>query len=270
MQITLTATHGSHVGPQVELSPGQVVGVGRDPAAAELSVPGDPFLSRRHFEVGCGERECLLRNLGRNGVTVSGRPIQEGSLGDADVIAAGQSFFIVKVLAGPLVEVLRGQAAPLYALMDAARSPDVLNALAAAGLPSVSLYDGEHARSMAWVAPYLVTLPKAATYLPWLATVGWGKSWGTYCTSQLPPDRLRAHFRRFLLVRDEQDGREMCFRFYDPRVMRTFLPATTPREAAAFFAGVSSFLVEGEDPGTLLRFTLNGQEVVQESVAVTA
>jgi len=182
MRISLTASYGSRTGPQAELSPGEVMGVGRDPAAAQLALEEDEFLSRRHFEVGCGDRDCRVRNLGRNGIMVNGRPVQEGRLGDADVIAAGQSFFTVKVLAGPLVEVLRGQAAPLYALMDAARSPDVLSALAASGLLYVSLYEGEKGQALAGVAPYLVTLAKDSAYLAQLTASSWGRSWG--CTAR--------------------------------------------------------------------------------------
>ena len=51
---------------------------------------------------------------------------------------------------------------------------------------------------------------------------------------------LRAHFRKFLRVKDMK-GRNLYFRFYDPRVMAAFLPRCLPNELPEFFGPVKTF-----------------------------
>ena len=48
----------------------------------------------------------------------------------------------------------------------------------------------------------------------------------------------------------------MLFRYYDPRVLRKFLPTCTPEQIAAFFGPADSVLIENEDGTELLRFRL--------------
>lgn len=59
--------------------------------------------------------------------------------------------------------------------------------------------------------------------------------------------------RQFLFVKDE-DGKELYFRFYDPRILRLYLPTCTKTETAAFFGPVLRFLIESEDARSLLVF----------------
>lgn len=54
---------------------------------------------------------------------------------------------------------------------------------------------------------------------------------------------LRRHFRRFLRVTDEQ-GQPLMFRYYDPRVLRVYLPTCTAEELALVFGPVSAYLIE--------------------------
>lgn len=268
MRVTLTATYGSSIGPELEIGPGQVGSVGSDPQLATLAVVQDNALFGLQFYVGCGKAECRIKNVVPNGTLVNGQPVQEGVLGDDALIQAGRSFFSVRVDEGPLLGILEGQALPLFAILDAARSADVIPLLASSGQPYDSLYEGEQGAALANVAPYLVAIARDAGFLPRLLTLGWGKSWGVYFTSRIAMPDLRNHLRRFLLVKDEAD-RPLCFRFYDPRVLRVFLPACTPAEAGDFFGPVRSFLVEDEDPGTLLRFTLGGAGMRRDAVQVT-
>ena len=71
-------------------------------------------------------------------------------------------------------------------------------------------------------------------------------------TQQLPA--VRRHLRRFLLVRDEA-GNELFFRYYDPRVLRVYLPTCNSRELAIFFGPVARFCLEGEVATTLIEFS---------------
>jgi len=59
--------------------------------------------------------------------------------------------------------------------------------------------------------------------------------------------------REFLRVRDES-GKRLIFRYYDPRVLRVYLPTCWPAELDTFFGPISAFITEGEDPGEILEF----------------
>ena len=47
----------------------------------------------------------------------------------------------------------------------------------------------------------------------------------------------------------------MLFRFYDPRVLRDFLPQCSPEEVTNFFGPVTQFLMADASGQKLLRFT---------------
>jgi hypothetical protein len=81
----------------------------------------------------------------------------------------------------------------------------------------------------------------------------WGKSAGIVLGSTRPIAELRAHFKRLLTVETEA-GDTAYFRFYDPRVMRVFLPSCMPAQARRFFGPVAWFLVEGKAGGSPIHF----------------
>jgi hypothetical protein len=164
---------------------------------------------------------------------------------------------------------LRRTADPLYALLDAARDPGVLTVLAGSKQEYQSLYEGSEGERLAQFAPYLVRVSQPA-FLESLVRQGWGKSWGLYLTCTKPLGEVRKHFRHFLLVRLEGEEEPVYFRFYDPRTLRVFLPTCTPQETQEFFGPVGSFLMEGKEPGKLLRFVATPQGAKQETVTVSA
>ena len=75
---------------------------------------------------------------------------------------------------------------------------------------------------------------------------------------------MLASQRHFLMI--ELEGEEVYFRFYDPRVLRGFLPNCTPGEIREFFGPIREFLMEAADPGTMLHFTPHGPGVAQTAV----
>ena len=64
---------------------------------------------------------------------------------------------------------------------------------------------------------------------------------------------LRGHFRDLLQVQDEQ-GRNLWFRFYDPRVLRVYLPTCNVEEKRMMFGPILLYLVEDEHSTTFLHF----------------
>lgn len=154
---------------------------------------------------------------------------------------------------------LRGRG-PLYAVLDAARSPAVLARIESSGEVFESLYAGRRREQLASVAPYLVQLAPSGPLLATLAREGWGRSWGFVVAAPVPFAELRRHLRRFLTVETEE-GEALSFRFYDPRVLRPFLASATDGERRAFFGPASAFFVEDRAVDTLLCFERAGHAI---------
>jgi len=167
----------------------------------------------------------------------------------------------------PLYSTIREGPGRLFVLLDAARSERILEILTQSGERFQSLYEGEKGRELALVAPYLLELPDESSLFSQLVEEGWGQSWGIFIRADCAFDELRKHFRHFLLVKLE-DGPDVYFRFYDPRVLRTYLPTCTIGETKQFFGPVFSYLMEAEDAGTLLRFEPGGSTDYPEEIPV--
>ena len=104
------------------------------------------------------------------------------------------------------------------------------------------------------VAPYLVKVEMDSRLLAWMLDEGWGKSWGIFISTTLELEELFEHLRKFLKVK-EPEGEELFFRFYDPRVLRIFLPSCNFQEIMQFFGSVGSYMAESEDGEKLLEFS---------------
>ena len=107
---------------------------------------------------------------------------------------------------------------------------------------------------MATVAPYLVKLEPKEPFTDWLLNEGWGVHWGIFLRSPTVLRALLDHFRSFHTI-ELPDQRTVLFRYYDPRVLRTFLPVCNAAELTTFFGPVQTFIVEGEASDAGIRFT---------------
>ncbi|WP_158502295.1 DUF4123 domain-containing protein [Vitiosangium sp. GDMCC 1.1324] len=148
-----------------------------------------------------------------------------------------------------LLELLRAQRAPLFAVLDAARSGRVLKLLQGTQDKYQSLYEGPEAEKLSRVAPYLLAVSKDSMTLERLVNDGWGQSWGVYLSCRLPFTDVRRHLRRFLLVESEETREQLYFRFYDPRVLRAFLPGCSPQQWREFFGETECFWMESKEGG---------------------
>ena len=72
-------------------------------------------------------------------------------------------------------------------------------------------------------------------------------------------EELRKQFRHFLLA-ELPDGRMVMFRFYDPRVMRPYLPTCNRDELGLWFSNVNAFVMESED-GRSVTYSFDGQSL---------
>ena len=141
----------------------------------------------------------------------------------------------------------------VYAVLDAARDPSIYPRVRACGVRHECLYAGAIPRELAEVAPYLVRLWRDHPFTEELLDEGWGKSWGVFATGACDVETMRGHLRRFLRVRREQ-GPTMIFRYYDPRVLRLYLPTCTGEELETFFGPVSRFVLEDADASRVVAF----------------
>lgn len=204
-------------------------------------------------------------------LTVNGAPTWHGELGNRGWMTAGTTtylFFVEdwtppRVPAQPTAVTLaaleelrpRADAGTLYTIVDAARSPRARTLLSESVDPHASLYDGEQGRAYDEVAPYLVQLRRDSRLLDRLVHEGWGDAWGVWLVSDKSFDEVRRHLRRFLTVDDRAERRRLLFRFYDPRVLRSFAEIATPEQTADLTGALDLLLFENEDGtvGTLRR-----------------
>ena len=154
---------------------------------------------------------------------------------------------------------------PLYALLDASREPSVLKVILESKEEYQSLYEGAPGAQLTHFAPYLVRVPQKSALLDALVHQAWSKSWGVFLTSDTPFKDLRTHFRHFLTVK-LPDGQQVYFRYYDPRVLRLFLPTCLPEETNQFFGPVKHFLIEADNPATALHFTRGPKGAAQKEL----
>ena len=58
----------------------------------------------------------------------------------------------------------------------------------------------------------------------------------------------------------------MAFRYYDPRVLRVYLPASVTAELRTVFGPIDCFWMESESPEYMLDFRLHNEALEQQTV----
>jgi hypothetical protein len=143
----------------------------------------------------------------------------------------------------------------MFAVLDAARDPRIIARVQGYFDQKACLYAGPLGAELASAAPYLVRLYADDGFCRALLDDGWGRAWGVFVQSDTSFATLQRHLRHFLVVRDRR-GQRLVFRWYDPRVLRVYLPTCTTDELREVFGPARAFLVEDVDPGVLLRYEL--------------
>lgn len=141
------------------------------------------------------------------------------------------------------------QESNVYAVLDGASVPDIIQNLAKYKAESICLYRGELDPELAQTAPYLVLLTPGSALTNWVLT-GIGHHWGIFAISKANMKEMRKHFRTFLMVYDP-DGKSMYFRYYDPRVLSVYLPTCNVEEKLAVFGNVDRYFVENDQTNEL-------------------
>ena len=109
-----------------------------------------------------------------------------------------------------------------------------------------SLYEGKSKEFLENFAPYLLSLEGGSAQCISLVEKLWSHGAAIFFKSDSTSDDLHRHFRKFLFVKTSK-GKELYFRFYDPRVLRIFLPTCDQKQLLDFFEPIKYFITEDKD-----------------------
>lgn len=154
-----------------------------------------------------------------------------------------------------------------FSILDGVMVPNLPAALTSLEPAHFCLLRGVLPPDLAQVAPYLVSLRQGSPFTKWLLAKGWGGHWGICGGSDGNMIELRKHFRHLFHVSDDS-GKSYYFRFYDPYVLRNYLPKCTRNEATQFFGPVQWYLTEDGIPGTAIKFSLIDNALREDRMAI--
>jgi hypothetical protein len=155
----------------------------------------------------------------------------------------------------------------IWMILDGARTIEIFRMLLACHLEYACLYSGPLTPELEIAAPYLVQLDHGYRDTHQLIQQAWGNSWGVFLRSDTSLKKLRRHLREFLAVRDTK-GTRMVFRYYDPRVLRVYLPTCTLSELRTVFGPIECFLTEGRNSEDMSEFCLGSAGLQARSINV--
>ncbi|MFZ6177343.1 DUF4123 domain-containing protein [Nannocystis pusilla] len=250
---------GPEQGKKAVIAAGGAITVGSG-AAAGLCLAHDEALAPIHLQIEWDGRVAAVQALVNERTCLDGQPMREGRSGHGGWVRAGASDLALAIerhtrpdppptpervaAAAPAIAALRALPGRLFAVADASRDERVRVLLRESPARYRSLFDGWQGDAIAESAPYLVELgPPHPELLDDLVVEGWHTDdarrdgdggWAIFLS--VPDGRefeaVRRHLRKFLMV--ELDREKVYFRFYDPRVLRAFVPTCTAAERREF------------------------------------
>lgn len=141
----------------------------------------------------------------------------------------------------------------LFAVLDAARDPQVWKTLGELGSERECLFAGRLSPVLQAASPYIVRLAPGSVACERVIERGWGQAWGIFLAARTGLREVRRHLRTFLRVQTEE-RKALFFRYYDPRVLRVFLPTCDAKQLEQIFGPIQRFDMESPDGSHLMRF----------------
>lgn len=176
----------------------------------------------------------------------------------------------MSAIAKTQVELLRRALAPAdpdlltYVVLDGAAIDRLLARLHAPDCPpGKCLFPGELAADMMAVAPYVLPFDPRSTFGEWVLEAGWGRHYGVILHTRADLAGIWRHLRTIVKVFDA-DGRPLYFRFYDPRVLRLFLPTCSAAQLGTLFGPIEAFCCEGDNDRDALAFRNTGTGLTRQ------
>ena len=157
----------------------------------------------------------------------------------------------------------------IWMIVDGARTVEVFRTLLECHLEYSCLYSGPLTPELEMAAPYLVQLERDYRDTHRLIQRAWGNSWGVFLRSGTSLKKLRRHLREFLVVRDTK-GNRLVFRYYDPRVLRIYLPTCVTAELRTVFGPIEYFWTESESPEDMKEFRFRDRGLEEHTISLGA
>lgn len=155
---------------------------------------------------------------------------------------------------------------PLYAVIDTARDRRAFALREGADCEYQPVYPPGFSFAMDRRGPHLIALRPDSCFFNRLIHAGWGNSWGIFLSGPSDVAAVRRHLRRLLFVQ-LHGGERALFRFYDPRVLREFLPSCGERELRLFFGPLTAIYLESRDGREVVCFSLERSGVTEEHLS---
>ncbi len=164
----------------------------------------------------------------------------------------------------------KGFARDVWMIVDSAQDRRIFGLLLECFYSSVSsLFATPLPPQIESVAPYLVPLDYDDKKTRKFLSNAWGNRWGVFIRCDTSQDRLRRHLRSFVSVRDPR-GQRLLFRYYDPRILRTYLPTCSSQELEYVFGPIECFLSESKVVENMIEFRFDRGKLVQRTISLNA
>ncbi|HEY9228771.1 MAG TPA: DUF4123 domain-containing protein [Gemmatimonadaceae bacterium] len=164
----------------------------------------------------------------------------------------------------------KGRRRDVWMIVDAARDQRIYGLLLDCFYSErTCLFAGQLTPQLEMAAPYLIRLEFEGAKTRRFLSHAWGNEWGVFLRTDLGLDDLKRHLRDLLVVRDPS-GRIMVFRYYDPRVLRVYLPTCTSDELRTVFGDIECFWMEDDQPATVLNAGFDKKQLVVNKLPLPA
>ncbi len=159
--------------------------------------------------------------------------------------------------------------ANLFAIVDGASDPRLIPELDQSNLPAICLIPGDISEVLRHAAPHLIEIQETARFTEWLIEDGWGQHWALFLHANVGIRAMRQHCRA-LLNAYGPDLEPIFFRFYDPRILRTFLPTCSAKELVEFFGPIKRFIAESKDGTASHQFEIEHDQLLNKTISLRA
>jgi len=155
----------------------------------------------------------------------------------------------------------------LYGILDCAVDPSLYaHVQRLSPFSAECLFAGPFERELLEASPHLVALTPSDPLTQLWRSEGWGMNWGILLFAPGNIAQVRRRLRHFTQARLPSGEGPLLFRFWDPRVFRTYVPLVEPDQLPHWFEGIDTYVVEKPDGAGSLRYTLeDGQLQITES-----
>lgn len=150
-----------------------------------------------------------------------------------------------------------------YIILDAAKTHARIVEAKRYNQRHICLYSGEAEERLHSVAPWLFTFWFNSNFAEWYLANGGQQHWGILFESEADFKTVYLHLKKFLYVKTET-GKKLYFRFYDPRVLPTFLETCELEQLIEFFGPISKFIIELKN-GQQMEYSLNETKLEQQT-----